>query len=133
MGRMSDDRNVSTEISMRLVSFNDDSGGPPGLNDYDGLAEGYTAGTENSLVHAYYERPAMLALAGDVAGRRILDAGCGAGALLAALRERGAGVVGIDKSPGMLELARRRLGDSADLRVAELGSLLPFADGTFDD
>src|ERR1700751_6401245 len=32
----------------------------------------------------------------------------------------------------MLELARR-LGDSADLRVAELGSPLPFLDDTFDD
>jgi SAM-dependent methyltransferase len=133
MGRMSDDRNPSGTISTRLVSDSADSADPPGLNDYDGFAEGYTAVNENSLVHAYYERPAMLALAGDVAGRRILDGGCGAGALLAALRERGAVVVGIDKSSRMLELARRRLGDNADLRVAELGNLLPFADGTFDD
>jgi ubiquinone/menaquinone biosynthesis C-methylase UbiE len=136
MGRMSDDRNPSGTISTRLVSFSADSADsadPPGLNDYDGFAEGYTAVNENSLVHAYYERPAMLALAGDVAARRILDVGCGAGALLAALRERGAVVVGIDKSSGMLELARRRLGDDADLRVAELGNPLPFADGTFDD
>lgn len=48
-------------------------------NDYDGFAEAYAAENENSLVNAYYERPAMLALAGDVAGRRILDAGCGSG------------------------------------------------------
>jgi SAM-dependent methyltransferase len=75
----------------------------------------------------------MLALAGDVAGRRILDAGCGSGPLIAALRERGAIVTGIDKSAGMLEIARRRLGDDADLQVAELGRPLPFADDTFDD
>src|ERR1700759_2998448 len=93
---------------------------PLRVNDYDALAEGYTASNETSLFNAYYERPAMLALAGDVAGRRILDAGCGSGPLLATLRERGAAVVGIDKSLGMLELARRRLGDNADLRVAEL-------------
>jgi hypothetical protein len=48
---------------------------PPTVNDYDALAEGYTASNEISLFNAYYERPAMLALAGDVAGRRILDAG----------------------------------------------------------
>jgi SAM-dependent methyltransferase len=52
---------------------------------------------------------------------------------LAALRDRGAIVTGIDKSAGMLEQARRRLGDDADLQVAELGSPLPFPDGTFDD
>ena len=64
---------------------------------------------------------------------RILDVGCGSGPLLAALRDRGAIVTGIDKSAGMLELARRRLGDDADLLVAELGSPLPFPDDTFDD
>ena len=42
-------------------------------------------------------------------------------------------MTGIDKSAGMLELARRRLGDDADLLVAELGSPLPFPDDTFDD
>src|SRR5580700_9313604 len=51
--------------------------------------------TRPTLLNAYYERPAMLALAGDVAGRRILDAGCGAGPLFAALRDRGAIVTGI--------------------------------------
>ena len=103
------------------------------VNDYDGIAEAYSAGNEANLVNAYYERPAMLALAGDVAGRRILDVGCGAGPLFAALRDRGAIVTGFDKSAGMLELARRRLGDDADLQVADLGSPLPSPDDTFDD
>ncbi|MEY9835749.1 putative TPR repeat methyltransferase [Streptacidiphilus sp. EB103A] len=83
---------------------------PRKVNDYDGFAEAYAAENETSLVNAYYERPAMLALAGDVAGRRILDAGCGSGPLFAALRERGAVVSGFDASAGMLELARRRTG-----------------------
>jgi ubiquinone/menaquinone biosynthesis C-methylase UbiE len=130
---MPDDRDPSGGISARLVSFSADSADRPGINDYDSFAEGYTAANETGFVHAYYERPAMLALAGDVAGRRILDAGCGAGPLFAALRDRGAIVTGIDKSAGMLEQARQRLGDGADLQVAELGSPLPFPDGTFDD
>jgi len=102
-------------------------------NDYDSFAEAYSAENEANLINAYYERPAMLALAGDVAGRRILDAGCGSGALFAALRNRGAIVTGFDKSTGMLELARRRLGDGADLQVADLSCPLPFPDGAFDD
>ncbi|MCK9868075.1 methyltransferase domain-containing protein [Nocardiopsis dassonvillei] len=102
-------------------------------NDYDSFAEAYAADNENNVQNAYYERPAMLALAGDVTGRRILDAGCGAGPLSAALRDRGADVTGIDASAGMLALARRRLGDDADLRVADLSDPLPFDDGAFDD
>jgi ubiquinone/menaquinone biosynthesis C-methylase UbiE len=108
MGCMSNDHNPPGGISTRLVSFSADSADPPGINDYDTFAEGYTAANETGFVHAYYERPAMLALAGEVNGRRILDAGCGSGPLLAALRDRGAIVTGIDKSAGMLEQARRR-------------------------
>ena len=104
-----------------------------GVNHYDTLAEAYTAENETSLLNAYYERPAMLALAGDVNGRRILDAGCGAGPLFAALQERGAVVTGIDASAGMLEQARKRLGDEVDLRVVDLAAPLPFPDNTFDD
>src|SRR5580692_1662483 len=106
---------------------------PAVANNYDSFAEAYSAENETSLYNAYYERPATLALAGDVTGRRILDAGCGSGPLFAALRDRGAVVTGIDRSAGMLEQARRRLGDDADLQVAELGSPLPFPDDAFDD
>ena len=95
--------------------------GQPAVNDYDSFAEAYSAGNEVNLINAYYERPAILDLAGDVAGRRILDAGCGSGPLSAALRDRGAIVTGFDSSAEMLELARRRLGPDADLRVADLG------------
>ncbi|MCL7491509.1 class I SAM-dependent methyltransferase [Streptomyces sp. MCA2] len=109
------------------------SADPARVNDYDSFAEAYSADNENNLVNAYYARPAMLALAGDVAGRRILDAGCGSGPLSAALRDRGADVTGIDASARMLALARRRLGDDAALHVADLSDPLPFADGAFDD
>ena len=59
-----------------------------------------------------------MTFAGDVAGKRILDVGRGCGPLFAALRDRGAIVTGFDTSTGMLEQARRRLGDGADLQVA---------------
>ncbi|OIJ85159.1 methyltransferase [Streptomyces sp. MUSC 14] len=106
---------------------------PAQANDYDTFAEAYSAETENNLVNAYYARPAILALAGDVAGRRILDAGCGSGPLSAALHDRGAVVTGIDASASMLTLARRRLGDDVALHLADLSGHLPFDDGAFDD
>jgi hypothetical protein len=71
---MPDDHNPPGGISTRLVSLAADSADPAGINDYDSFAEAYTASNETNLLNAYYERPAMLALAGDVAGRRILDA-----------------------------------------------------------
>ena len=130
---MPTDRNPPEGITTRLTSPSTAPSDPPRVNDYDPIAEGYAAENEASLVNGYYERPAMLALAGDVAGLRILDAGCGAGPLLAALRDRGAIVTGFDSSAAMIELARRRLGDGADLQVADLGRPLPFPAGTFDD
>jgi SAM-dependent methyltransferase len=133
MGRMPNDRNPAAGVSARLVSPSAASADPARLNDYDSFAEAYSAETEANFINAYYARPAILDLAGDVAGRRILDAGCGSGPVMAALRDRGAIVTGFDKSAGMLDLARRRLGDDADLQVADLGSPLPFPDGTFDD
>jgi SAM-dependent methyltransferase len=102
-------------------------------SEYDGFADAYTAENETSLMNAYYERPAALALAGDVAGRRILDAGCGSGPLFAVLRDRGALVTGFDRSAAMLDHARQRLGVDADLRVADLADPLPFPDAAFDD
>lgn len=102
-------------------------------NDYDSFADAYAAENETSLINAYYARPAILNLAGDVAGRRILDAGCGAGTVSSALRDRGADVTGFDRSTKLVELARQRLGAETDLRVADITDPLPYPDGTFDD
>ncbi|KZB86550.1 class I SAM-dependent methyltransferase [Amycolatopsis regifaucium] len=102
-------------------------------NDYDKFAEAYAAENETSLNNAYYTRPVILDLAGDVAGRRILDAGCGAGPIFAGLRDQGAIMTGFDSSAKMVELARKRLGPDAALRVADLSAPLPYPDGAFDD
>jgi SAM-dependent methyltransferase len=100
---------------------------------YDSFAESYSTDNESNLINAYYERPAMINLAGDVNGRWVLDAGCGSGSLSAALCAKGAIVTGFDSSPAMIELARQRLGEDAVLHVADLSQPLPFADGAFDD
>ncbi|WP_086826964.1 class I SAM-dependent methyltransferase [Allokutzneria sp. NRRL B-24872] len=102
-------------------------------NDYDTFGEAYSKENEQSLINNYYTRPAIANLAGDVAGRRVLDAGCGSGPIMASLRERGAEVSGFDFSATMVRLARERLGEDVDLRVADLTEPLPYADGEFDD
>ncbi|NTF87183.1 class I SAM-dependent methyltransferase [Agrobacterium rhizogenes] len=101
-------------------------------NDYDAFAAAYQTDNENNAWNAYYERPAILSMIADVAGLRILDAGCGGGAHAAALLDRGAILTGIDSSAGLLEIARRRLEGRAQLRLADLNEPLPFDDGSFD-
>lgn len=101
-------------------------------NDYDAFAAAYDADNENNAWNAFYERPAVLSLVGEVAGLRVLDAGCGSGAHAAALVERGAILTGIDASKGLLEIAQRRLEGRAQLLLADLNEPLPFEDGAFD-
>ncbi len=70
----------------------------------------------------------------DLRGRRILDAGCGTGALAVALARRGAHVVAIDLSPTLVQLARERL--PQDLQGGKLefvaGDMLSTTYGNFD-
>src|SRR5829696_4524292 len=51
--------------------------------DYDSFAAAYAAENENNVVNAYYERPAKLALARDVAGPPHARRRCGSGSLAA--------------------------------------------------
>ncbi len=70
----------------------------------------------------------------DLRGRRILDAGCGTGALSVEAARRGAHVVAIDLSPTLVDLARERLPtDLGDGRVDfHVGDMLDPALGRFD-
>lgn len=103
-----------------------------GTADYDHFAAAYADQNDNGLFNAWYGRPEILRLAGDVTGQRVLDAGCGHGPLLRELRARGAHVSGFDLNPAMIALAREQLGDDIDLRVADLADPLPYPDGEFD-
>jgi ubiquinone/menaquinone biosynthesis C-methylase UbiE len=71
-------------------------------------------------------------------GDRVLDLGCGTGALAVRLARKGADVTGIDTAPQMLEQASRRLCTEGlagkvrflDASVVDLDTLFP--DGRFD-
>ncbi len=109
----------------------------PDPAQYDDFAAGYEAHAEVAPYNALYDRPATLALLGDVAGLTVLDAACGPGLYLTELLARGATVTACDASAEIVELARRRVrsevGTEADVRVHALEEPLHWlADGSVD-
>lgn len=80
------------------------------------------------------EQKAIFGLAGDLRGKRVLDVGCGDGSYSILAAQRGAHVVGVDLSFGMLESAQRRAkacGVCVQWCQASAESL-PFPSGSFD-
>ena len=61
----------------------------------------------------------------------ILDVGCGTGSQLVLYQKAGCKLCGIDQSQAMLEVAKRKLGSEADLRLED-ATHMSFASGTFD-
>jgi SAM-dependent methyltransferase len=104
-----------------------------GAAEYDSFGVRYAEHSLASAFNALYDRPAMLELAGDVTGLQVLDVGCAAGLLSAALAERGAEVLGVDVSEVMIAEAERRHGGTARFRRADLTEPLDFlADDSVD-
>jgi SAM-dependent methyltransferase len=92
-----------------------------------GARPGDWALSEDQQVPTYEEALRRVELE---AGQRVLDVGCGAGAFLRLVAERGGEAFGIDASEALVELARARL-PGADLRVGEMEAL-PYEDDMFD-
>ena len=70
-----------------------------------------------------------------LAGRRVLDVGCGGGLLAEALARAGARVTAIDLAPGMIEVARLHAAESAlavDYRVAAAEEVAAAEPAAFD-
>jgi ubiquinone/menaquinone biosynthesis C-methylase UbiE len=64
-------------------------------------------------------------------GMKVLDVGCGTGSDLKQYHQGGCQIHGIDLSPGMVHVARKKYGELADFRVCD-GADLPYQDETFD-
>jgi len=92
---------------------------------------------EQSFTWRHFFEPVhrrVMAEIGDVAGRDILDLGCGTGDLLRRFAAAGAGrLAGIDPSEGMLAVARELSSAQADIDfLCAPAESLPFGEGEFD-
>lgn len=77
----------------------------------------------------------LASLPDDLAGWRILDAGCGAGQLSIELAGRGADVVGVDLAPEIVRFARQRVVEAGPLKgtvILHAGDMLAVEHGRFD-
>lgn len=72
-------------------------------------------------------------LPADLTGKRILDAGCGTGALAFEMAARGADVIGVDISPQLVDIARKRTPNDLHHKLTfRAGDMLNERLGTFD-
>lgn len=110
---------------------------PPDSRLWDRLAAWWDEkqGEDGDRWHRQLIELGMERVLGDVAGLRVLEIACGNGRLARRLANRGASVVAVDASEGMIRHAYER-GDRArtatEYRVADAANLGPLADGSFD-
>ena len=102
---------------------------------WDAAADDWIAHADTSDYQNLFLQPRMLALAGDVSGKRLLDLGCGEGSYARELARRGARVTGVDGSATLIAAARRRsaaAGLDSEFHCLNANALNGIADDAFD-
>ena len=90
---------------------------------YDAFASAYDVFNQAYQYESWTGKLLAEAQSAGLEGNRLLDVGCGTGLSFVALLDRGFEVTACDISPGMLEIARRRVGDRAELLVGDMRRL----------
>ena len=104
---------------------------------YDPIADWYAAQVRAGSLKRFLQHLArrLLEMAGDVSGKRVLDAGCGEGRVARLFARHGANVVAVDISPRLLHRARTfEAEDPHEIEFieADLAKGLPSHKGAFD-
>jgi len=93
-------------------------------------AEKYDSGNKGKHARSLYE--SVLNKLDELSFSNLLDVGCGTGNLLKLISSKyDVKIAGVDLTPKMLNIARIKLGDEADLKVSD-SEELPFDDNKFD-
>lgn len=98
------------------------------LKAYDEWA--FTYDESPHILHSL-EKQLLLNLIEPHDSDNILDVACGTGSYLAFFARKGARVTGVDISPKMIEVAKRKA-PSAKLMIADIEAELPFEDEAFN-
>ena len=96
------------------------------FNKIAGRYDSHRYGKQTRKVHQQVAR-----IIDELRPTSLLDIGCGNGSFLALMQPKVPALAGADLSPEMIKVAKERLGDAADLRVAD-SEHLPWEAGRFD-
>jgi len=102
---------------------------------WDRIATDWVAHADTNDYRNLYLMPRLLALLGEVAGKTVLDLGCGEGGYARELARRGAVVTGVDGSAQLIQVARERTkahGAAVRLVHANANALDDLEAGQFD-
>lgn len=90
---------------------------------YDKYAPAYEDFNRGYMYERWTGRLLKTAEEAGLTGDRLLDIACGTGLSFVTMLERGWKVTGCDISPAMLEIAKKKYGDRAELFVADMREL----------
>lgn len=90
---------------------------------YDTYAPAYEDFNRGYMYERWTGRLLEVAEEAGLQGNRLLDIACGTGLSFVTMLERGWKVTGCDISPAMLEIAKKKYGDRANLFVADMREL----------
>jgi SAM-dependent methyltransferase len=103
------------------------------LSPKEGYAQWASCYDEDGNPLIALEGPALQAWFGSIAGRPVLDLGCGTGRHTLALVQAGAQVTALDQSPEMMARAKQKLeGRKIEWVLHSLPDPLPFDNESFD-
>lgn len=97
---------------------------------YDDVADVYDQRYDVRQGRLYHHHLSQIALERLPDGGLLLDLGCGTGLFIDHYQKNGGSAVGLDISPGMVGMGRKRCPDSEFM--VGTAEILPFADETFD-
>lgn len=99
------------------------------------IAEDWASHADSNDYRNLFLIPHTFALLGEVAGKKVLDVGCGEGGYTRILAGKGAHATGIDGSARLIEIAKRRAeGENLTItyKVRNASSLYGLGDESFD-
>ena len=100
---------------------------------YDEIAKKYADAQDNKPWSVYFERPGVLQFLPDVAGKDVMDAGCGPGFYSRFMADQGAAVTAFDFNDVFVQQTRHRAPSDVKVLQADLAEPLSFAaDASFD-